>query len=263
MIVSGAPEQSSTRTPSSTWVREGFRIDTTDDEGIRPRARAVALGNFDGVHLGHRAVVAGCDTVLTFDPHPLQVLCPQRAPRMLTDLSTKWRYLKHLGITEMVTIPFDRRWASMDASAFIDEILIGRLGVHAVRVGANFRFGAHGRGDVAMLSDDPRLRTSVASLVEFDAGVVSSSRIRGLISRGELRRAVAMLGRPYTLPLRMMSGHTLVGDASRCAPAPGRYTALVDGSSSHVTVRADGSVRTGSTPPAGVFEVSFLAEANE
>ena len=138
-------------------------------EHLSSRPRTAALGNFDGVHIGHRAVIAGCDTVVTFDPHPLTVLHPERAPRMLGDPTTKWWHLRSLGVAEVVTIRFDRECAAMDASVFVDEILVRRLNVRTVHVGPNFRFGARGRGDVAMLDDDPRLRTAVAPRVRRDA----------------------------------------------------------------------------------------------
>src|SRR5205823_7476707 len=93
----------------------------------QPRPRRVAVGEFDGVHLGHREVIQGSDTVLTFDPHPLAVIRPEAAPKLLTTLDVKAELVAELGVEELVVIPFDREFAARSAQAFIDEVLIGAL----------------------------------------------------------------------------------------------------------------------------------------
>src|SRR5829696_10334684 len=93
----------------------------------RPRERHLAVGEFDGVHLGHREVIGGADTVLTFEPHPLAVIRPEAAPKLLTRLDAKAELVDSLGVEELVIIPFDKRFASLDAAAFIDTVLVAKL----------------------------------------------------------------------------------------------------------------------------------------
>ena len=110
----------------------------------KPRPRRVAVGEFDGVHLGHRAVIAGSDTVLTFEPHPLTVTHPERAPKLLTGLDVKADLVAGIGVRELVVIPFDDRFAQQSAQDFIDHVLVdAAAGDKQVSVGENFRFG-HG-----------------------------------------------------------------------------------------------------------------------
>src|SRR5918997_2151094 len=93
-----------------------------------PRSRRVAFGEFDGVHLGHRAVIGDADTVLTFDPHPRAVVTPDAAPKLLTPLPIKADILAGLGVQELVVIPFDGAFAAQSPQAFIDDVLVGTLG---------------------------------------------------------------------------------------------------------------------------------------
>src|ERR1700760_3061200 len=97
-----------------------------------PRPRRVAVGEFDGVHLGHREVIRGNDTVLTFEPHPLQIIRPEAAPKLLTSLDTKADLIAELGVDELVVIPFDQSFALQRPEEFIENILVDRL--HATRV---------------------------------------------------------------------------------------------------------------------------------
>ena len=96
---------------------------------------SVAIGAFDGVHLGHRQVLAGCNTVLTFDPHPMNVLAPRRAPCLLSDTRTKLRKLEALGIRRAAIIRFDDAWSHLDADEFVKRVLLGYLGARIVSVG--------------------------------------------------------------------------------------------------------------------------------
>src|SRR5581483_3475491 len=93
----------------------------------QPRSRRIAVGEFDGVHLGHREVIRGSDTVLTFEPHPLQIVRPEAAPKLLTSLEAKAELIAELGVTELVVIPFDAGFAAQSPEDFIDEILVTRL----------------------------------------------------------------------------------------------------------------------------------------
>src|SRR5579885_1861248 len=92
---------------------------------VQPRPRKVAVGEFDGVHLGHREVIRGSDTVLTFEPHPLQVIRPEAAPKLLTSLEAKAELVAELGVEELVVIPFDQGFALQSPREFIEEVLVG------------------------------------------------------------------------------------------------------------------------------------------
>lgn len=172
------------------------------------RPRSVAVGTFDGVHLGHREVIAGSDSVLTFDPHPVSVISPEHTPRLLTTLERKAELIASLGVAELIVIPFDRDFASRSAESFIEDVLVGALGARRVAVGENFRFGNRATGDPALLSADGRFETAVHRLLEVDGEVVSSSHIRGLVQAGEIEQANRLLGSRFEL-----GGEVVHGDA--------------------------------------------------
>lgn len=173
---------------------------------------AVALGVFDGVHLGHRAILglavshasaAGMQSIAcTFDPHPLEVLQPGRAPLPITTLDERLALIEGCGLDLAVVLPFTRELASMEPEAFVKDVLVTRLGARDVVVGFNHRFGRGARGDAAMLrSLGERLgfRTHVAEPLVVDGVAVSSTEIRAALQRGDLAMAGRLLGRAYTL----------------------------------------------------------------
>jgi riboflavin kinase/FMN adenylyltransferase len=168
--------------------------------------RRVAVGTFDGVHLGHREVIAGCDSVLTFDPHPVSVVAPAHAPKLLTDLPRKAELIAQLGVQELIVIPFDAEFAAREASAFIDEVLVDALGAVHVSVGENFRFGHRAQGNTALLQADRRFTTTVHPLLEIDGEIVSSSHIRGLLAAGEVEESTRLLGSPFLLAGTVVHG---------------------------------------------------------
>jgi riboflavin kinase / FMN adenylyltransferase len=163
------------------------------------RQRRVAVGEFDGVHLGHRAVIGDRDTVLTFDPHPRAVVAPDAAPKLITPLPVKADIVGGLGVRELVVIPFDGAFAKQTAQEFIDDVLVGTLGAEEVSVGENFRFGNKAKGDVDLLRAQDAFQTVVNQMVEVDGEIVSSTHIRGLIVAGEVAKAARFLGLPYHL----------------------------------------------------------------
>ena len=173
---------------------------------VAARPRRIAIGTFDGVHLGHRAVIEGADTVLTFEPHPTSVVSGQ-GPKRLTTLERKAELLEALGVEELVVIRFDGAFAARSAENFIDEVLVGALQAQAVSVGENFRFGWRAQGDCDLLRADPRFETRVVPLLEIDGEIVSSSHIRGLIAGGAIEYAAELLGTPFT-----MTGEVAHGD---------------------------------------------------
>jgi riboflavin kinase/FMN adenylyltransferase len=201
-----------------------------------PRPRRVAVGEFDGVHLGHRTVIAGSDTVLTFEPHPLAVVRPEAAPKLLTTLERKAELVASLGVEELVVIPFDRDFAAQTASEFVDRVLVERLRATHVSVGENFRFGHRAQGDTALLRGDGRFETRVVPLVEADGEVVSSSHIRGLVLAGEVDVAARFLGEPFAMRGEVVTGDrrgrelgfptaNLVPDQALIQPGHGIYAA--------------------------------------
>lgn len=161
--------------------------------------RSVAVGTFDGVHLGHREVIAGSDSVLTFEPHPVSVVAPQHTPKLLTTLEVKAELIGQLGVGELVVIPFDAAFAARGAEEFISDVLVGALGAGRVAVGENFRFGHRAQGDPRLLAGDGRFETVVHPLLEIDGEIVSSSHIRGLVLAGEVDQATHFLGAPFQL----------------------------------------------------------------
>jgi len=173
---------------------------------VEPRPRRVAVGEFDGVHLGHREVIRGSDTVLTFDPHPRSVVAPDAAPKLLTSLEVKADLVASLGVEELVVISFDEEFAALEARDFVDRVLVERLGATHVSVGENFRFGHRAGGDTDLLAADERFETRVVALVETDGEVVSSSHIRGLVLAGEVERAAGFLGAPFQLRGEVVHG---------------------------------------------------------
>lgn len=178
--------------------------------GAAHRSGAVAVGNFDGVHRGHQALVSAAlacagalgrpAVALTFDPHPAQVLAPERAPRRLMTSSQKQEALAALGVDVLAVLPFTSRLAALSPEEFVAQVLKGALGASSVVVGEGFRFGAGRAGDVALL----RLLggQSGFDLVEVEAVregslPVSSTRIREALAAGDVLAAATLLGRPY------------------------------------------------------------------
>ena len=176
----------------------------------RPRPRRIALGEFDGVHIGHREVIRGSDTVLTFDPHPATVVRIGGGPKLLTSLDLKAELIAEMGVGEVVVIPFDDGFAHQSAEEFIDAVLVERLQATEVSVGANFHFGHHATGNAALLQADTRFGTRVVPLVEFEGQMVSSSRIRELISKaGDVQAAARLLGSSFRLRGQVVTGARL------------------------------------------------------
>jgi riboflavin kinase / FMN adenylyltransferase len=220
------------------------------------RPRRVAVGVFDGVHLGHREVIADSDTVLTFDPHPLSVIAPDAAPKLLTPQDVKAELVEELGADEMVVIPFDAEFAARDAQDFVDRVLVEALGATHVAVGRNFRFGHKAAGDAAMLEADTRFETTVHELVEVEGETVSSSHIRGLVAAGEVAHATVFLGRPFQVRGEVVHGDgrgrelgfptaNLVPQDRLVRPDQGVYAALADGRPAAVNIGVRPQFETG------------------
>jgi riboflavin kinase / FMN adenylyltransferase len=220
------------------------------------RPRTVAVGEFDGVHLGHREVIAGNDAVLTFEPHPLRVVRPEAAPKLLTSLDVKAELIEALGVEELIVIPFDDGFAGQSPQEFIDHVLVQRLGAIRVSVGENFRFGHRAAGDTALLAADPRFETRIVPLVEVDGEIVSSSHIRGLVLAGEVELAARFLGAPFQVRGEVVVGDrrgrelgfptaNIVPDEALVCPGHGVYVARADGACAAVSVGVRPTFGTG------------------
>jgi riboflavin kinase/FMN adenylyltransferase len=223
---------------------------------VERRPRRVAVGTFDGVHLGHRAVIAGSDTVLTFDPHPVAAIAPGREPRLLTSLGRKAELVAELGVEELVVIPFDGEFALRSAGEFVDSVLVDALGATRVSVGENFRFGHRAQGDPDLLRADGRFETHVAALLEVDGEIVSSSHIRGLVLAGSMEYADQLLGRPFQLAGEVVHGDkrgrelgyptaNLVPPDGFVVPGHGVYACLANGVPAAVNVGVRPMFETG------------------
>jgi riboflavin kinase/FMN adenylyltransferase len=224
-----------------------FRSLAEVPSGFGPSVAAV--GNFDGVHLGHRAILsalvadarsrnAHSDVVtravaVTFDPHPESVLRPGQAPPMITPIGERLRLLGETGIDAVLVLPFDATLARLTPREFVERILVGALGVRSVHEGASFRFGhraAAGIEELAAFGQEFNFDVRVHEAVHVRGLEVSSSAIRALIAAGDVRRARWMLGRPFavlSIPARGRGlGSKLVVPTVNLAPYDGLLPAL-------------------------------------
>jgi riboflavin kinase/FMN adenylyltransferase len=235
-----------------------------------PRPRHVAIGTFDGVHLGHQAVIDDADTVLTFDPHPLEILHPAALPKLIMPFSVKRDVIEGLGVEELVVIPFDREFATLPAEGFIEDVLVGKLGAERVSVGENFRFGAKAKGDPAMLAAHPEFETRVVPLVEVGGETVSSTRIRALVAAGDVAGARECLGAPFMVEGEVVRGDgrgrqlgfptaNIVPDDRLAIPGHGVYAAFANGVPAAVNVGVRPTFEAGR----GVLIETYLIDRDE
>jgi riboflavin kinase / FMN adenylyltransferase len=237
----------------------------------QPRPRNLAIGEFDGVHRGHREVIRGADTVVTFEPHPRTVVAPDSAPKLLTTLAIKADLIASLGVDELVVIPFDGDRMAQTAQEFIDHELIGRLGAQRVSVGENFRFGNKARGDADLLRAQDAFGTQVVEMVELDGEIISSTHIRGLVAVGDVAGAARFLGAPFQMRGTVAHGDkrgrtlgfptaNLVPDPKLVVPDHGIYAcrARVDGET-HIAATNVG-VRPTFTTGRGLLVEAFLLD---
>ena len=201
-------------------MTSGFKIirDTTSVHDI-PRGAVVAMGNFDGVHLGHRAVIGAALRMaqehgrpafaVTFEPHPRRCFSPNTPQFRLTDETGKLRLLAGTGLAGAVVMTFDKNRAGTSAQDFIHHDLIERLGITGIAVGYDFHFGKGRVGSPSLLvSEGPRLgiEVDVQAHVDIDERPVSSSAIRMALAEGEIEAATAMLGGPWFISGEVIHG---------------------------------------------------------
>jgi riboflavin kinase/FMN adenylyltransferase len=216
-----------------------------------PRGGVGTIGNFDGVHLGHRkileTVVARAREIgrpsfaITFEPHPMAVLRPDHAPRRVQTLRQKEEVIAAIGIESLLVIPFTRDFSLTEPEEFVRALLRDRLGASELYLGAHFAFGRGKRGDLALLSRMGGECGFVASAVEeviWEGEPVSSTRIRRALERGAVRDAAAMLGRSYELDGLVARGDRLghqigvptinLEPENELAPAEGVYVTEIE-----------------------------------
>jgi riboflavin kinase/FMN adenylyltransferase len=207
---------------------------------------AVIIGNFDGVHLGHRHVIRNAREIadtesltlvaVTFDPHPIAVLRPEHAPLALTDITRRCQLLSEAGVDDVFVISFSREIAAWSPQEFVDRVLVDGLRAAVVVVGANFRFGAKAAGDVAMLEQAGAERDFRVDGIALDGGpqVWSSTYVRTCLATGDVAGAAEALGRPYTVRGVVVEGDkrgrelgyptaNVPTTATEAAPADGVY----------------------------------------
>lgn len=184
-----------------------------------PSSTVLTIGNFDGVHLGHRTLLARLKaaaeaeglppTVLTFEPHPREFFAPDSAPTRLTTLREKLELLADDGVALTYVCPFNARFAALSASEFIERVLVDTLRVRHLIIGDDFRFGAKRSGDFALLQEaGARLgfRVEAMDSVLLDGTRASSSAVRAALADGRLEDATRLLGRPYSIDGRVVHG---------------------------------------------------------
>jgi riboflavin kinase/FMN adenylyltransferase len=244
-----------------------MKIKVTQLADAEHRSRQIAIGVFDGVHVGHRQVIEGADTVLTFEPHPLRVLHPEAAPKLIMPFEIKRDVIEGLGVEELIVIPFDDEFSSIPAEDFCSRILIQELSAQSVSVGENFRFGAKARGDPQMLASREEFETRVVPLVEVDGEIVSSTRVRSLVAAGEIEAATLCLGAPFLLEGTVVEGDergrklgfptaNIVPADDLVSPGHGVYAAFADGRPAAVNVGIRPTFETGR----GLLVEAFLID---
>lgn len=172
----------------------------------------ITLGNFDGLHLGHQELIktiirraeetGGLSMVVTFRPHPLKILAPEKCPPLISIYEEKILLLEKLGIDVLVKIPFTVDFSAMEPRDFVKDVLCDLLGAREIFVGYNYRFGKGRKGNILMLRDlGKEFGFSVREVeqVSLDGEVISSTRIRQLLKNGEVEHAAKLLGRPYAI----------------------------------------------------------------
>jgi len=207
---------------------------------------ALTIGNFDGVHYGHRRILRRLrelaaehdwkPSVLTFDPHPTRIVAPDRTPPLLTSPETRANLMREEGIAQVLILPFTRELSQLSPEQFVKDLLVDKLGARAVLVGDNFRYGHRHAGDVKLLAELGRkfgFLTEIVPAVSCRGRIVSSSGVRELIRAGKVDLAARFLMRPYAIEGEVVHGRGVgskqtvptlnLATASEVLPATGVY----------------------------------------
>jgi len=241
------------------------------------RYPVVTIGNFDGVHIGHQKILtaavsyarerAGASIAITFDPHPVRVVAPERDLKLMTPFEEKTRLIAKLGIDVLLCINFDHEFSSLKPDEFIRRVLVERLSAVHVVVGHNYRFGRGKKGTTEFLRRKGGrygFRVNVIRHVRKYGVVVSSSRIRSLLHRGRVCEAASLLGRSYFIEGRVVSGAgrgarvldtptANLSTPNELVPKEGVYVVKVGTGE----VVYDGVANIGRNPTFGANEISY------
>ena len=191
-----------------------------DDRQLSPSGSVATMGNFDGIHIGHQSLIRNAvaearqrdcpSVVLTFEPHPLKILAPHRAPKLILTHKDKMQMLQALGVDAVVIQNFDLRFANMQPQEFVRSFLVDRLHVKKIWVGRDLRFGQGRKGRVEDLihwGRDLGFEVGVVEPILLDGARVSSSRVRQLLQQGRVDEVKPLLGRYHFVSGRVVSGH--------------------------------------------------------
>lgn len=222
-----------------------------EDPELSLPGSVVTMGNFDGIHVGHQTLIHNAveeskklgypSIVLTFEPHPLKVLVPDRAPRLILAYQDKVDFLQSLGVDIVIAQHFDRRFASLEADAFVIRFLVERLKVRKLWVGRDLRFGRDRKGsvnDLLRLAPTLGFEVGIVEPILLRGSRISSSRIRQTIEEGRVDEVRAMLGRYHFISGRVVAGHRRgrdlgfptanISSYTEVLPSNGIYATLVE-----------------------------------
>ena len=229
-------------------------MDVITDLGAFPKSLPLpimTIGNFDGVHLGHQAIfrtlcqrareIGGTSIVLTFDPHPLKVLAPERCPLLITPTAKKLSIIQGCKLDVVVCLPFTQGLADLAPVAFVEQVLVGTIGICEIYVGYNFAFGKGRQGSIALLQalgHRHGFRVHIIEPITIEGRVVSSSIIRQWIQQGSVDEAALLLGRLYSIAGTVVEGYQKgrelgfptanVRSTNELLPGRGVYAVMVD-----------------------------------
>jgi riboflavin kinase/FMN adenylyltransferase len=243
---------------------------------IYPRT-VLTIGNFDGVHLGHQKilfevikkaqVINGTSMAMTFEPHPMKVLAPERELRILTTFEEKAKLIADLGIDVLLCIQFNRAFANLLPDEFIEDVLVRKIQAQEVVVGSRYVFGKNKKGTIELLRRRGKkfgFRVSVIRQAQLKSTIVSSSKIRGLLSKGAALDIATFLGRAYSIEGMVIQGKgrgqailniptANITTPLEIAPKEGVYAVRIGFNKSVY----DGVANIGRTPTFGNNEVSY------
>ncbi|MCX7793738.1 MAG: bifunctional riboflavin kinase/FAD synthetase [Thermodesulfovibrionales bacterium] len=196
-----------------------MEIKRLEDIKEPPSRTVLTIGNFDGVHIGHQKIIKevvekaksikGTSVLMTFDPHPQKFFHPEKELHLLTLCDEKARIIEKFGIQVLLCVKFDWSFASLEPEEFIKKILVDSLGVKEIIIGKDYRFGKAKRGDIELLKKEGKrygFNVKIIPPVKIKGQTVSSTKIRALIKKGDVKKAMEFLGRPYSIEGTVISG---------------------------------------------------------
>jgi riboflavin kinase/FMN adenylyltransferase len=254
-------------------------MDVITDLGAFPKSLPMpimTIGNFDGVHLGHQAIfrtlcqrareIGGTSIVLTFDPHPLKILAPQHCPLLITPTAKKLSIMRQCRLDVVVCLPFTQSLANLTPVAFVEEVLVGTIGIREIYVGYDFAFGKGRQGTIALLQELGNrhgFRVHIIEPIAVEGRVVSSSIIRQWVQEGSVDEAALLLGRLYSIAGTVVEGFQKgrelgfptanVRSTDELIPGRGVYAVVVDWRGQHY----DGVANIGYNPTFGRTQLSI------